>query len=524
MKRRSFLKRSAAAGMIPMALGKTNLFAHNMQHPLARLAQMADDTDRVLVLIQLNGGNDGLNTLIPLDQYDNLVKARPDVYIPENKVLKLHDHIGLHPSMGEMKRMYEQKKIAIVQGVGYPDPNFSHFRSTDIWTSASPADETWNSGWVGRFLDDEFPDFPLGFPNADKPHPPAITVGSIVSNTCQGLSVNLGLAVTNPDNFSELPASGGTTNMNTLYGKELSFMRNMIVSTNQYLEAIQDASNKGSNVSKKYLGQERNNLARELKVVARLIAGGLQTKVYVVNLGGFDTHASQVEAGDTTTGDHAELLLKVSDAIGAFQEDLELMGLDHRVVGMTFSEFGRRIKANGSLGTDHGAAAPMFFFGKAVNPEIFGENPLIPEEVSRRDNLPMLYDFRSMYGSVLMDWFGVEEEKIKSWLFDDFEHVPVIKSRKARPSFGREQKIFLNSNNPNPFRNRTDLKFWVKEPGVVQIRVFDATGKVILQLANQEYEAGNHTIRIQGSELRPGRYYIHARMKHSHDMIIAAKL
>ncbi|MCI4669722.1 MAG: DUF1501 domain-containing protein [Bacteroidia bacterium] len=524
MKRRNFLKGSAIAGMSSMLLGKTRVFAHDFQHPFARLAQMADDSDRVLVLVQLNGGNDGLNTLIPLDQYDNLQKARPDVIIPKRKVLNLHDHIGLHPSMGQMKHLYNENKIAIVQGVGYPEPNFSHFRSTDIWTSGSPAEDVWNTGWVGRFLESEFQDFPVGYPNPEQPHPPAITIGSIVSNTCQGQSVNLGLAVSNPDRFSQLPSSTGMANPNSPYGKELTFMRQMINQTNEYLEAILDASTKGSNVSKKYLGQEKNRLANELKIVARLIAGGLRTKVYVVNIGGFDTHANQVEADDTTLGDHAELLQKVSEGIAAFQEDLEMMQLDHRVIGMTFSEFGRRIKANGSLGTDHGAAAPMFFFGKAVNPKIFGENPLIPEEVERRDNLPMLYDFRSIYGSVLMDWFGVEEEKIKEWLFDDFVHVPVIKTRKANRSLlQKEQQLFLKVNRPNPFDNRTFVDFWLKEAGTVQIRAFDSAGKVVKEIANEEFTVGNHSIRVDGSNWRPGKYYIHARSRHSHDMVIAIK-
>lgn len=524
MKRRNFLKNTAAVGMSSMLLGKTPVFAHNLQHPLARLAQMADDSDRVLVLVQLNGGNDGLNTLVPLDQYDNLKKARPDIIIPKRKVLKLHDHVGLHPAMKEMQQMYSENKLGIVHGVGYPEPNFSHFRSTDIWTSGSPAEEVWNTGWLGRFLDEEFPGFPQGFPNADKPHPPAITVGSIVSSTCQGDSVNLGMAVSNPDRFSELPSASGMANQNRPYGRELNFMREMINQTNQYLEAILEASSMGANVSRKYLGQEKNGLARELKIVARLIAGGLRTRVYVVNIGGFDTHANQVEGDDTTTGNHAELLQKVSDGIAAFQDDLELMQLDHRVVGMTFSEFGRRIKENGSLGTDHGAAAPMFFFGKAVNSKVFGENPLIPDETDRRDNLPMLYDFRSMYGSVLMDWFGVEEEKIKEWLFDDFVHVPVIKKHKARKDlFERPQKLFLKINRPNPFTNRTTIEFWLKEAGPVQIRAFDNAGRVVEEIAHEEFEVGNHSIRIEGRNWRPGKYYIHARSRHSHDMVIAVK-
>ena len=187
--------------------------------------------------------------------------------------------------------------------------------------------------------------------------------------------------------------------------------------TNAYNDVIQTANDNGANLSTKY--EDDDSLASKLKIVAKLIAGGLKTKVYVVNLGGFDTHALQVDGSDQTTGDHAELLSSLSKSICAFQDDLEQLGLDERVVGMAYSEFGRRIRSNDSLGIDHGTAGPMMLFGSCVNPAVLGDNPEISPDVDNQEGVPMQFDFRSVYGSVLMDWFEVEEQVVKDLLYDD---------------------------------------------------------------------------------------------------------
>ncbi|MEL6853408.1 MAG: DUF1501 domain-containing protein, partial [Bacteroidota bacterium] len=492
MKRRNFLHTAGAASLASFFLHGTPLRAHSPTPYLAQLANLADETDRVLVLIQLNGGNDGLNTVIPLDQYDNLSKARPNLLIPENQVLKLDNDAGFHPGMTGLHSLYKDDLVAVVQSVGYPSPNFSHFRSKDIWTSGSPATEHWNSGWAGRFLDEVFPNYPNGFPSEDEPHPPAITIGSVVSQTCQGEVVNLGLAIKNPSNFNELLDTGTGQAPNTPYGHELTFLRETIRQTNQYLEIVQEAATNGTNVSALY-PENGNKLADQLKIVAQLISGGLKTRIYVVNLGGFDTHANQVEGNDPTDGKHNELLTKVSEAIAAFQDDMEQQGYAERVLGMTFSEFGRRIASNDSNGTDHGAAAPMILFGPCVNPGIFGANPVIPEEVKNRDSLPMLYDFRSVYGSVLMDWFGLKEKTIKDLLYDEFSYIPVLQTYDGEGP--REfQSLFIQPNFPNPFVDQTTIRFRTDQTTRIKVMVFDSQGRLLEILANEEFIAGNHEL------------------------------
>ena len=221
-------------------------------------------------------------------------------------------------------------------------------------------------------------DFPEDYPNDDCPDPFAITLGSIVSETCQGPSTNFSMALVDPENLTTIiEGAEGSLDLDTCYGYQLDFLRTAVKQTNAYSESIETAADNGNNMAQ-YPGD--NRLAEQLRIIAQLISGGLQTQVYIVNLGGFDTHAAQV-ADSTTTGNHANLLETLSGAVAAFQEDLQLLGLDERVVGMTFSEFGRRIRSNDSLGTDHGTAAPLFVFGSCINPAIIGENPEIPDVV-----------------------------------------------------------------------------------------------------------------------------------------------
>ena len=504
MKRRSFLRKSAAASTLPILIGGFPIHTFGKNARVHQLFNMAEETDRVLVLVQLNGGNDGLNMLIPLDQYSRLKAVRPKILPPENKLHKLQDDLAFHHNMEGMQQLYYDHKLAVIQSVGYPNPNFSHFRSTDIWTSASPATEVWDTGWLGRFLEEEYPGYPEDYPNADQPDPPAITIGSIVSTTCQGEAANLCMAITDPDSFTQLLEGGVDVAPNTPYGHELTFLRLTMQQTNDYLEVIQSAASKATNLSDKYPEAGENRLADELRIVSRLIAGGLKTRVYIVNLGGFDTHANQVSANDILTGNHANLLARVSEAIEAFQDDLKQMKLEDRVVGMTFSEFGRRIKGNDSFGTDHGSAAPMMVFGTNVNGQIFGDNPDIPGNVSPGDSLPMQFDFRSIYGSVLMDWFNVPEQTVKDLLFEDFQHVPVIK---IGGYFPQEGYLALAQNYPNPFTETTRIRFQIEKKGRVQIRIFDASGRSIAVITDQDFEAGEHELEVDRSGLAAGTYY-----------------
>ncbi len=371
MKRRTFIKRALPVATIPFLINGLSVKAFGKGSVFEGLLKSAAENDRILVIIQLQGGNDGLNTVIPLDQYSALTTARANILIPENLVLALNGTsvTGLHPSMPEIQALFNNNQAMILQGVSYPNPNFSHFQATDIWMTASDADETLASGWAGRYLADDYPDYPTNYPNTATPDPLAIQIGSTVSTTLQGPSANMGIAITSASSFYELTTGTYNPTPNTPAGHELSFIRETAVETNAYATVIKAAATAQANLSTLYPTAGTNNLADQLKIVAQLIGGGLQTKIYMVSLGSFDTHSAQVAAtGGNQTGTHANLLSKFSVAVNAFMNDITLMGQQDRVLGMTFSEFGRRIISNGSQGTDHGTAQrPVFLFGTKVN-------------------------------------------------------------------------------------------------------------------------------------------------------------
>jgi len=323
---------------------------------------------------------------------------------------------GLHPAMAELQNLYNNGHLTIVQGVGYPDPIFSHFRAIDIWHTGSGAKTVLNSGWMGRFLDQQYPDYPKGYPSNSFPDPPAIQVGSVLSNSLYGHSVGMGMAINSIDSFYDLVLGKQAEPDPTPYGRELAYINTTATQTKQYLEAIKRVAEKQKNLSEKYPSQGQNPLADQLKIVARLIGGGLQTKVYVVNLMGFDTHHNQASATDPTAGTHANLLRHLSEAVAAFEHDLQLMGKVDDVLGMTYSEFGRRIMANASYGTDHGSTGPMLLFGSKLKGGIIGANPAIPEKAGVDDNLPLQHDYRSVYASVLKGWFQIPDKEVDSAL------------------------------------------------------------------------------------------------------------
>ncbi len=504
MKRRKFLQTSATSAVtLPLVLNGLQVSAYP-KSPLYQLLNI--ESDKVLVLIQLSGGNDGLNTIIPLDQYDNLANARSNVLIPESAVIPVNSETAFHPSMGGIKNLFDDARMSIIQSVGYPNQNRSHFRSTDIWTTASEADEYLTTGWMGRYFDSLHPSYPDGYPNGQFPDPIAITIDSLVSETCQGVGSNFSLALTDPFSLGPLTIGEEGDVPDTPYGYELAYIRQVMQQTNAYADVVGDAANNGNTLSTHY--PDDNRLAQQLKIVAQLVSGGLKTKVYVCNIGGFDTHANQVVDGDPLVGEHATLLQTLSDAVYAFQDDLKLLGIEEKVISMTFSEFGRQIKSNNSLGTDHGSAAPMMVFGKCINPVILGDNPEIPAQVEDQEGVPMQYDFRSVYGSVLMDWFEVAESEVKSLLFDDFQYIPILQpctvtSTEALSSSAEELQA---SCFPNPFENVTTIRFTSKAEWV-KVSIYNALGIEIKVLASGKFPSGTHEVRFEAHDLPSGNYY-----------------
>lgn len=505
MKRRDFLK-TGGATLLPIALGGFPVKTLAQNTLLKLIAKSSASNGRVLVLIQLNGGNDGLNTLIPRDQYANLNKARSNVLIPENKVLSLSgtSKTGLHPAMTGMRGLFDDGLMSIIQDAGYPDPNFSHFRSTDIWMSGSSADTFLTSGWLGRMLDTQYEGFPDGYPNADMPDPLAIQIGSGISLSLLSNHGSMGMAVSDPNYIYQMLSGVAETAPNTPAGHEITYIRQVAQQTEAYSIAIKDAAAKAQNLSALY--PQNNSLADQLKLVARLIAGGLKTPVYVVSIGGFDTHANQVDATDKTLGTHANLLRQLSDAITAFQDDCNKLSISDKVAGMTFSEFGRRILSNASNGTDHGTASPQFVFGKGVIPGIIGENPQIPDNVRVNDNLLMQYDYRQIYASVIKDWFGIDDSVIeKDILYDSFKTLPIFKSGVNATAKYQEQTLTALAY-PNPFVANFTLVF-DSPGGACEVKLYNNKGKLIETVYKGITLSGNTELLIDASRFKSGTYY-----------------
>lgn len=515
MKRRSFLKAAAASTVLPISLNGMNMRSFQHSSLLGVLGKRSVN-GKVLVIILLNGGNDGLNMVVPLDQYSNLSKARSNVLLAESAVLKLKNttKTGLHPIMLGAQRIFDNDKMSIVQSVGYPQPDFSHFRSMDIWMSASNSNEVLTNGWIGRYLDKRYPKFPEDYPNASMKDPLALQIGPLVSLAFMGPNTNMGMAVTNPSSVYDLMDNAVGEVSATPAGDELAYIRLLAQQTNQYADVIKSAAAKGTNKSTKYpTGVRSGNLAEQLKIVARLVHGGLQTPVYMVSIGGFDTHSAQVVEGDTKEGSHADLMSQLSIAMEAFQDDLELLGISDRVVSMTFSEFGRRVQSNASTGTDHGAAAPLMVFGDAVQPGIIGNNPSIPSASTVNDNVPMQFDFRQVYGSILQDWFELPPSEVKALLGEDFNTLPIFKNSLSRIDAFADfmTQISIGAVFPNPAKDRALVSYRTDGGGTLQLCVYDSLGRLIQTCFNKPHHSGEYEYELDLNGLTPGNYIIQLR-------------
>jgi uncharacterized protein (DUF1501 family) len=419
MDRRKFLRKTIpAATILPALIGGFSFKTAIGNTLMDTMTEITADTGRILVIVQLNGGNDGLNTIIPADQYGAYLKARSNIAVPENRILSLkgYDQTGMHPSMGALQSLFNEGRMNIIQSAGFESPTFSHFRDTEIWMSGSDKDKVENTGWAGRYLFETF----AGAGNKNRgesAYPLAIQIGPITSLTFQGPLINMGMCVNNPTRFYNFINEIENPVPHTEGGDALEFVRLVARQTQHYGEVIKKAA---SRVTTQGTYPE-SELAAQLKTVARLIKGGLQTKIYMVTAMGYDTHAGQAVT-------HARLLKDLSDSIRAFTDDLQKTGWGDKVLGMTFSEFGRRIISNASGGTDHGAAAPLFLFGNNVTAGITGKNPVIPAVAGTEDNIALQYDFRSIYATILKNWFCVPGTSMQKILFKDFPSLPVLKN------------------------------------------------------------------------------------------------
>lgn len=510
MKRKDFLRNVIPAAILPSVVNGHSMRVLADNPFMASLLNAYAETDRVLVLIQLNGGNDGLNMVIPLDQYATYFNARTNIAIPEARVLRLNgtNATGLHPAMTGLQSLYNDGKLRLVQSVGYPNPNFSHFRATDIWMSASDSNEQLTSGWTGRYLNDQYSNYPVGYPNSTMPDPLGIQIGSTTSLAFQGPSVNMGISISSATSFYNLINGIRDPAPATPAGDALTYVRLVAQQANQFSIRIAAAA---AAVPAQGTYPASNTLADQLKIVARLIKGGLKTRVYMVSMGGFDNHSAQVNSTDTTTGTHATLMQRLSDAIKAFQDDLQGLGIQDRVLGMTFSEFGRRVKSNASTGTDHGAAAPLFVFGTKVNPGITGVNPILPANATTNDNIPMQYDFRSVYATLLSNWFCVDDVALQTIMLRNFQQLGICANGTCGTVTSvddiRNSGTALITNYPNPFTNTTTISFTTRG-GHTMVQIMDVMGRVIQTPVDREYTPGKYQVTFDSYQLPAGVYYM----------------
>lgn len=512
MKRRNFIKKSTlgAAG-ISIALNGIPMKA--IAQDLFKFGRSGED--RILVLIRLNGGNDGLNTLIPIDQLDNLVIQRPSLYIPQNNLINLNsNNLAMHPSMTGMANLFQNGKLGLIQNVGYPEQNRSHFRSMDIWTSGNIENDA-STGWLGRYFQNDHQNYPTNYPSEDYPYPFALSMGYEVSATCQGLVSNFSIASNNPSEHFNV--GGGVTAVHSgYYGAHIAHINSSIMQSDQYGQTLQTAYNAGNSMSSLY--DANNATAMHLKQIARLISGGSQTKVYILNISGFDTHDGQIVNGSPTTGAHANLLKTLSDAIHAFMDDLQLLGLNERVLGMTFSEFGRQIAANASNGTDHGDAAPLFLFGSCISAQVIGNNPSISNTIVSQDGIPMQYDFRDVYASILHDWFGVSETDVQALFEHQVSLIPI--ARACNGNVGVDEQVATTTQElicyPNPASHSAIVSF---ETGneYVNLAVFNTQGILVKEVFSGNLDPQKHSFQLDVSGMANGVYVLNIR-KQSGDL------
>jgi len=423
--RREFLRTSmlgaAVSLSLPVFLQKTFFTLDAMAADSA--VQTATGKDGpILIVLQLAGGNDGMNTVIPYAD-DAYYQARPVIGIAKDSVIKLNDYAGLNPKLAGLKGLYDEGNLSVLQGVGYPNPNRSHFRSTEIWQTASDADITVPYGWLGRYFD----------------------------SCCQGADPTVGVAIGNqvPQSFASATPTGVSFSRPEQYrwlngdksGASEQIYREMNEpemdmrtldendggsigslagpsaapgghreSTLEFLQRTaldaQVSSDKVLAIARKFpasVSYPRTALADSLNLVGRMIAGGLATRVYYVSQGGYDTHTNQVAT-------HTRLMGELNDALVAFAQDMKKQGNFGRVMLMTFSEFGRRVTQNASNGTDHGAAAPMFIMGGGVKAGLFGQYPSLT--ALNAGDLAYNVDFRSVYATILDRWLRAPSREV----------------------------------------------------------------------------------------------------------------
>ena len=522
MKRRTLLKAGALAGAAA-SFGSIPIFAQN---PIGALGAAGIDNDAILIIIQMFGGNDGLNTIIPADDPE-YIKIRPNIALrADNPITNrrprkiLNSDVYFHPALVDgvhrngFLGLIEEGRLAVIQGTGYENPNLSHFRSTDIWLSGlndSSGETRLNEGWIGRLFENNYPDFPIVMPD----HPLCLQLGGSLSMLLQSDKGDMGLAIGDVDQFvkegstgSDFPLMNGTMP----YDNEYNYIRSIAKKGDIYNKVIEEAWAKGTNapgIDYAISNGAKGSLVRQMGIISKLISGGLKTKVYLAQIGGFDTHVQQQDMNNN--GQHPALLNQLANAISLFMDDAVKQGFANRVVGLTVSEFGRRPYENGSNGTDHGTTSVQFAFGTRVQANVFGANPDFSDLDNNGDlafDLNRNIDYRRLYSEIIQTWFGGSAEDSKSILNERVVPLPYLQS----PISSLNDPIMAYGDNGIRYSenfnvpNSGNIHIEVKKDCHIQIRLYNSLGTYSGDLFNGYIQAGNHAIPVDVSQFTSGMY------------------
>jgi len=495
--RRDFLSATGLLGAGSFLLGNTPVRSF-LPTPLLAGIAAGGPNDRILLLIRLDGGNDGLNTVVERgnSHYYNL---RPALSIQENQMWALDNNYGMPLETSPLQPLWEEGMMKVLFNVGYPNPNYSHFRSSDIIVTGTDPDEVKTTGWIGRFLDNEYPVFVETPPTV----PPALQIGVEANLIFSADNANMALAVSSPQEFYQIALTGELFPLaalgNSRREQELFFVRQTANAAFRYAETIRDAFNKGKNDVQYPTG---NQLAERMAIIARLIKGNLGTRIFMVDIADFDTHVLQ-------RANHLNLLEQLATAVRAFFDDLAHgnSGLEEKVLGLTFSEFGRTIYENGSMGTDHGAGTHTLLFGGNIGNGFVGDY----QDLSNPD--PVLdpvfsLDFRNIYATILRDWLGNAPDLSTYVLGKPFDTIGGLVPALA-PALGDNNKCALLGHQGSPAQpGAIEIKFALMQGGDVRLLLLSSSGQVLRTLLNEYRPKGSYSYLFHPSawHVGPGDY------------------
>ncbi|TPN81352.1 DUF1501 domain-containing protein [Aquimarina algicola] len=498
--RRSFVKALGIVGGGSMALANTSLTVS--QPSLLEAALNQSDNDRVLVLIRLKGGNDGLNTIIPYYDYDNYARVRETIRIKEDQLFKLNTDFAMPKYANDMQYLWDQGQMKVIHGVGYENSSRSHFTGSDIWATAD-INDVQETGWAARYFENIYPDYLVTPPD----RPAAIQIGNNGNLIFDGTDTNFAFSVSNPDQLAQIAENGVVYDLNGIpdnaHGRQVQYLKGIANTTIKHSEVINQAYEKTSS-SSDYSSD--SDIAKQLRVVSRLIRGNLKTKIYLVTIGSFDTHNNQ-------SARHSKLMEELSNALSVFYKELNRDGWGDKVLSMTISEFGRRVEQNGSGGTDHGTAAPVMIFGGELKGDGFVGNHPDLNDLGQGGNLKYNQSFVNIYSTIMKKWLCVPDNLVDRVLG---QHPSLdlgfdCPSQSSSSNNKAEDQITLSAFEHKIIQSRDQPYLYINndKTGHIVIKIYNMMGQEVGVLKNEMMFEGEHKIyfdEISGITLDTGQY------------------